>query len=257
MSDHSLPPGVADRFTVDALIHDGGTGALYRVTSTGGESGALRLLDPELTVSLPANITAWTGIDAVAHALEAVTARSTNAAGTLYGHQALRILAEALPRAVADGSDIEARGQMLWASTVAGLALHNCNTHLGHNISHALGSLAPVHHGLATGLALEVAIPWLAERSDSSLLAAASAALGGAERPDALPDVFATLMRNAGIAGALPGQAADVSQAALAEQMKTAANRSMAGNAIVDVTDTDIDTLAGRVMALPLIEQAA
>lgn len=215
------------------------------------------LLDPELTVSLPANITAWTGIDAVAHALEAVTARATNAAGLLYGHQALRILADALPRAVADGTDIEARGQMLWASTVAGLALHNCNTHLGHNISHALGSLAPVHHGLATGLALEVAIPWLADRTADARLAQASVALGGAGQADALPDVYATLMRDAGIAGALPVQAADVSQAALAAQMKTAANRSMAGNAIVDVTDADLDDLAGRITMLPLAEQAA
>ena len=266
----SASPMPAGRLPALAIPTTSGTGSEVTRTSIVSTAEGLKywywdeglmfahaLLDPELTVSLPANITAWTGIDAVAHALEAVTARITNAAGTLYGHQALRILKDALPRAVADGSDIEARGQMLWASTVAGLALHNCNTHLGHNISHALGSLAPVHHGLATGLALEVAIPWLAERSDNALLAAASAALGGAERADALPGVYTGLMRDAGIAGALPVQAANVSQAALAEQMKTAANRSMAGNAIVEVTDADIDTLAGRVVSLPSVEQAA
>ncbi|MEM1040962.1 MAG: iron-containing alcohol dehydrogenase, partial [Pseudomonadota bacterium] len=96
---------------------------------------AQAVLDPELTLSLPPHITAWTGIDAVAHALEGSTAGSTSPAGLLYGLEALRLLSEFLPRAVADGADIEARGQVLWASTVAGLALHNCNTHMGHNIS--------------------------------------------------------------------------------------------------------------------------
>ncbi|MEO1308809.1 MAG: iron-containing alcohol dehydrogenase, partial [Pseudomonadota bacterium] len=103
------------------------------------------ILDPELTLSLPPHLTAWTGIDAVAHALEASTARSTNAGGIHYGIEALKILAEALPRAVAQGNDVQVRSRVLWGSTLAGLALHNCNTHMGHNISHALGSLSRIH----------------------------------------------------------------------------------------------------------------
>lgn len=103
------------------------------------------VLDPELTLSLPPHLTVWTGIDAVAHALEGATARGTNPAGQLYGLEALRILAEALPRAVADGKDIEARARLLWASTLAGLALHNCNTHMGH-MQHADG---PQHQSCA------------------------------------------------------------------------------------------------------------
>ena len=105
------------------------------------------VLDPELTLSLPPNLTAWTGMDAVAHALEASTAQSTNTVGLLYGLEALKILVDALPRAVEDGTNLEQRGRVLWASTLAGLALHNCNTHMGHNISHSLGSLSRVHHG--------------------------------------------------------------------------------------------------------------
>ena len=146
---------------------------------------------------------------------------------------------------------------MLWASTVAGLALHNCNTHLGHNISHALGSLAPVHHGLATGLALEIALPWLGERTDNPLLARASAALGGAERADALGETFAKLMRDAAIPAERPTVADAVTKEALAEQMKSAANRSMADNALTDVSDQDTDELAGRLLALPLAQRAA
>lgn len=136
------------------------------------------VIDPALTLSLPPEITAWTGVDAVAHALEAVTSRKVNAAGRLFGLQALEILSSALPRAVQDGKNLDLRGQVLWGATVAGLALHNCNTHLGHNISHALGSLAPIHHGLATGLALEVTLPWLTQRREGREdYAAAAAAL--------------------------------------------------------------------------------
>jgi len=189
------------------------------------------VLDPELTVSLPAHLTAWTGIDAVAHALEASTARSTNAAGKLYGLQALQILASSLPQAVADGNDLEMRGKVLWGSTIAGLALHNCNTHMGHNISHSLGSLARIHHGLATGLALEVTLPWLVARADGAEnYRLAAAALGADPKAEALPAVFADLMRKCAIPGELPDVCAGVSVDALATAMKSDANHSMSQN---------------------------
>lgn len=211
------------------------------------------ILDPELTVSLPPHLTAWTGIDAVAHALEASTARKTNAAGLLYGREALSLLAEALPRAVADGNDLEQRGRVLWASTVAGLALHNCNTHMGHNISHSLGSLAPVHHGFATGLALEVTLPWLvAQPGGEQNYGLAAQALGGPATAAALPDTFASLMRSCEIPAQLPSACSDVNADALAEAMKSKANRSMSQNAACEVRREDLDEMAALMMALPL-----
>ncbi|MEM9970942.1 MAG: iron-containing alcohol dehydrogenase [Pseudomonadota bacterium] len=210
------------------------------------------VLDPELTVSLPPHLTAWTGIDAVAHALEASTARSTNRAGLLYGLEALRILADTLPRVVADGGDVDLRGKVLWGSTVAGLALHNCNTHMGHNISHALGSLASVHHGLATGLALEVSLPWLVSQPEGAEnYAAVSQALGGPTTAGALPDTFAALMRAAGIDAALPDTCAGVSGQALAAEMQTPANIGMSQNAACTVGQGDYEALADQMIALP------
>lgn len=247
--------GTGSEVTRTAIVSDAGGAKLWYWDE--GLMFAHALLDPELTVTLPPTITAWTGIDAAAHALEASTARSTNASGLLYGHQALVMLARALPRAVADGSDRAARAQMLWASTIAGLALHNCNTHLGHSISHALGSLAPVHHGLATGLALGVALPWLSERTDDPLLARAAAALGGPARADALGPVFTALMRDAGIPLELPGAATGITADALARQIGSPANRPMAVNALADVGDADIAALAERLLALPAAAQAA
>ncbi|MEM7598975.1 MAG: iron-containing alcohol dehydrogenase [Pseudomonadota bacterium] len=219
---------------------------------------AQAVLDPELTLSLPPHITAWTGIDAVAHALEGSTAGTTSPAGLLYGLEALRLLKEFLPRAVADGRDIEARGHVLWASTVAGLALHNCNTHMGHNISHALGSLARVHHGLATGLALEVSLPWLVARPDGAEnYARASQALGGAAEAGALPGALAALMRDCNIAAELPAECAGVTAPALASEMKNDANRGMSQNAACAVGDADLDEMAKMMMTLPIAGKAA
>jgi len=211
------------------------------------------VLDPELTLSVPPHITAWTGIDAVAHALEGSTARKTSPAGLLYGLEALRILANALPHAVADGADIEARARVLWGSTVAGLALHNCNTHMGHNISHGLGSLVRIHHGLATGLALEVSLPWLVARPEGAgNYARAAQALGGTAKADALPSVFASLMRSCDIPAQLPKECAGVRDGALAAEMKNSANHGMSQNAACPVGDDDLDEIARLMMSLPL-----
>jgi alcohol dehydrogenase class IV len=216
------------------------------------------VLDPELTVSLPPNITAWTGMDAIAHALEAVTSRSSNAIGQSYGYQALEILSEFLPKAVADGSDVEVRGRVLWGSTLAGLALHNCNTHMGHNISHALGSLAPIHHGLATGLALEVTLPELVSRPDGrENYARAAAAMGASGYATSLPDRFAELMRACKIDRALPDCCKTVPVASLAEHMKTDYNFGMSQNAACNIDHNDLDTFAEAMLDLPMLEEKA
>jgi alcohol dehydrogenase class IV len=210
------------------------------------------VLDPELTLSLPPHLTAWTGIDAVAHALEGATAGTTSPAGKLYGLEALRILSDALPRAVADGSDLEARGRVLWASTVAGLALHNCNTHMGHNISHALGSLVRIHHGLATGLGLEVSLPWLVARPEGAKnYGLAAQAMGGAASPAALPAAMSNLMRACHISAELPANCAEITPEALAREMKNEANIGMAKNAACQITDNDFDEISALMMRLP------
>jgi alcohol dehydrogenase class IV len=210
------------------------------------------VLDPELTLSLPPHLTAWTGIDAVAHALEGATAGTTSPAGQLYGLEALRILSDALPRAVAEGSDLEARGRVLWASTVAGLALHNCNTHMGHNISHALGSLVRIHHGLATGLGLEVSLPWLVARPEGAKnYGLAAQAMGGAASPAALPVAMSNLMRACNISAELPANCAEIKPEALAREMKNEANIGMAKNAARQITDNDFDEISTLMMRLP------
>ena len=216
------------------------------------------VLDPELTLTMPPHVTAWTGIDAACHAIEAVTGRSATPAGALPGLAALEMIREALPQAVGDGSDLGARGRMMWAATLAGIALHNCNTHLGHNISHALGSLAAIPHGLATGLGLEVALRWAVQRPEGQAgYASAARALGGPEDAAALPERFSALMRAAGLPARLPVACAGVAAEALAAEMKTPANFGMSQNAACPVSEADLDALAAAVAALPREERAA
>ena len=136
----------------------------------GAESKAdLVILDPALTVSLPANLTAWCGMDAFIHAFEASTNRNANPAGKVFGHEALRLIAGNLAEVVRNPSNLDARGKVLLGSCYAGVAIDNCGTAIAHNISHAMAGLAPVHHGLATALGFEVSLAWLAEADTADL----------------------------------------------------------------------------------------
>lgn len=197
----------------------------------------LVLLDPALTVSLPSNITACCGMDAFVHAFEAATSRSAHAGANLYAHEALRLVAGALERAVSTPSDLKARGDLLLASFYGGVAIDNCGTAIAHNISHALAALAPVHHGLATALAFEVTLPWLVERPSQEIEAAARACGVTAK---ALPAFVSALMDRCGISRALPDAFTKFSAADFAREMSMPEAEPMRKGTVHDVTDEDI-----------------
>ena len=121
------------------------------------------VLDPELTVALPAHLTAATGVDALVHAIEACTNRNAFVANDLYGLEAIRLVARHLATAVSEPGNLEARGGMLRAASLAGIAIDNVGTALAHNIGHALGSLMPIHHGRAVAIAMAATLPWNVE----------------------------------------------------------------------------------------------
>jgi len=109
------------------------------------------ILDPQLTVGLPAHITAATGMDALSHSLEAYCSPAYHPMAEGIAMQGMRLVQEYLPRAVADGSDIEARTQMLVASAMGATAFQKG---LGamHALSHSLGALYGAHHGLLNAI---------------------------------------------------------------------------------------------------------
>ncbi|MHA1216045.1 MAG: iron-containing alcohol dehydrogenase, partial [Candidatus Thorarchaeota archaeon] len=108
------------------------------------------IIDPELMLSVPQHVTASTGFDVFAHAFESYLHVNASPYTDLLAVEAIRIVAEYLPRAVDDGSDIEAREAMAWADTLAGLCIANAGVTLPHGIGMTIGGYCPhVMHGEA------------------------------------------------------------------------------------------------------------
>ncbi len=216
----------------------------------GAETKAdLVLLDPALTATLPADLTAWCGLDAFIHAFEAATNRNTHRGAQFYAYEALRLITGSLETAVREPGNIEARGNVLLGSCLAGIAIDNCGTAIAHNVSHALAGLAPVHHGLATALGFEATLSWLVEANTAELNAAAKAC--GVGNAVALPAFVADWMDRCGIVRVLPKAFEAYTTADLAREMRATENHPMRRSTVREVGDADIDRFAAAVMALP------
>jgi alcohol dehydrogenase class IV len=113
------------------------------------------VLDPELTLTLPREVTAATGIDAMVHAIEAYTsARLKNPMSDMFARKALRLISDNLLRACDHPEDVEARGKMLLAAHLAGVAFANAPVAGVHALAYPLGGHFHVPHGLSNALML-------------------------------------------------------------------------------------------------------
>ncbi|HTV95801.1 MAG TPA: iron-containing alcohol dehydrogenase [Steroidobacteraceae bacterium] len=181
----------------------------------------LVLMDPGLTVGLPRHLTAATGMDALTHALEAYCAPSFHPMAEGLALQALTMIKEHLPRACANGADIDARAQMMVASGMACVALQKG---LGavHALAHPLGALYDAHHGLLNAVLLPYVL-----RFNMPVLAPKLTRLAGildlrSRTPAAVLDWVLALRREIGIPDHLRAIGIDSSRsaevAALAER---------------------------------------
>ena len=113
------------------------------------------ILDPALTVGLPPGVTAATGVDAMTHSLESLLSRNGNPFAESMALGVIRTVHEWLPRAIADGSDLEARSRMLMASHLAGVGqASGTGVGLVHALGHALGTRGRLAHGTALAVVL-------------------------------------------------------------------------------------------------------
>jgi alcohol dehydrogenase class IV len=127
-----------------------------KVWAWGDELAAdLVILDPELTLTLPKPLTAATALDAMVHAIEACSAKNSNPLVQAFGLHAIRLIFQNLEKTIERPQDIDARGRLLMASTLAGMAIDVAGTGIAHAIGHALGTIAGIHHGRAAALALK------------------------------------------------------------------------------------------------------
>ncbi len=116
----------------------------------------LAILDPDLTLGLPANTTAATGIDAMVHAIEgyASTNKNNNPISKMLATEALKLLSGSIEKAVFDGSNVEARGNMLIGSMLAGKTFANSPVAAVHALAYPIGGTFHISHGLSNSLVL-------------------------------------------------------------------------------------------------------
>lgn len=124
------------------------------------------ILDPALTVGLPPAATAATGVDALTHALESLLSRNPNPFAEALALGVIRTVREFLPRAVADGSDIEARSQLLMAAHLAGMGqASGTGVGLVHALGHAIGTRGRLGHGTALAVVLPEVLAFYADEA--------------------------------------------------------------------------------------------
>jgi alcohol dehydrogenase len=164
----------------------------------------IAILDPELTVSQPQGVTACTGVDALAHAVETAVTRKRTALSEVFSREAFRLCYHALPRVLAEPGDLAARGRMQLGAAYAGLAIENSMLGAAHSAANPLTAHHGVVHGQAVGLVLPEVVRFnavLASARDGYLGLCASAGLP--------PDVeglalgLEQILRLAGLAGRL------------------------------------------------------
>ncbi|WP_020672884.1 iron-containing alcohol dehydrogenase family protein [Amycolatopsis nigrescens] len=115
----------------------------------------IAVLDPALTLGLPAPITAATGFDALVHGIESLASRGANPVSAAYAGHAVAMVSRWLPTAYADGGDLEARAQLMLGAHLAGQALTLSGLGLVHGIGHALTAHTGTPHGIALAAVLE------------------------------------------------------------------------------------------------------
>ena len=114
----------------------------------------MAIVDPTLTLTMPPAMTADTGVDALTHAVEAFVSIFASPYTDAFCLQAINLILNALPRAYADGSDLQARTDMSNAATIAGLAFSNAFVGVNHALAHAVGARFEIAHGRANGIFL-------------------------------------------------------------------------------------------------------
>jgi alcohol dehydrogenase class IV len=205
----------------------------------------MAVVDPTLTVTQPAGVTAASGMDILCHALESYTAKpytsydrkqpedrvpycGSNPVSDMWSERAMTLLASSFRNAVRQGEDTTARGDMALAATMAGLGFGNAGVHLPHANAYPiagrvrefhpegyLGHEPLVPHGMAVSLTAPEAFRFTFDAAPerhlraASLLARGSAAASVGDGPDALPAILTELMRDIGI----PNGIADVGYA--------------------------------------------
>lgn len=157
---------------------------------------AVVFADPELTVGLPPKVTAATGMDALTHCVESYLAKGYHPMADGIALEGVRLIAKYLARAVSNGSDLEARANMLMASMMGAVAFQK-GLGITHSCAHALSTVHDLHHGLANGVMITYCMEFNLPQNRDKFLALSHAVGATGER--GFLDWLKTLRRQIGI----------------------------------------------------------
>jgi len=138
-----------------------GRGAVITLKSTGRKTlifspyliASVAVVDPELTLSLPKTLTAYTGMDALTHNIESYLSTQYHPICDAIAIKGIQLVGAYLSRAVEDGKDIDARTNMMMAAVMGGIAFQK-DLGVAHSLAHPLSTIAGLHHGLANAIVL-------------------------------------------------------------------------------------------------------
>ncbi len=210
--------GTGSEAGIRSLITDPVKGAKIAVESP-HMIADIAVLDPQLTFTVPPAVTAATGVDAMAHCVEAFTNRRAHPMIDGFARMGFRLVGKYLARAVRDGSDTEAREGMMLASYYGGICLGPVNTAAGHAIAYPLGTRLGLPHGLANAIVFPHVLAFNQPVASEKTAEVAEALGISAAAPDALLekasrfctdlDIEMQLSRHGAKEDALPAYAAE------------------------------------------------
>lgn len=185
--------GTGSETTGVAVLHD--TAAERKIPIAHDELVPdVAILSPQFTMSMPPELTAGTGLDVLAHAMDTVTAPSTNEFTEPLALKAIEMIFEWLPRAYQIGEDREARYRMMIAANIAGIAFGNANgAHLTHAFGHSLGTVFEMHHGLSVGFFIPHSFQFCKQVTDKHLMICKTLNIPSSNAEDGLNNLLAKI----------------------------------------------------------------
>ena len=145
--------GTAAEVTINYVITDVEKKRKFVCVDT-NDIPEIAVVDPDMMASMPKGLTAATGMDALTHAIEAYVSVDANPVTDAAAIQSIKLIAENLRQAVANGANVKARENMAYASYLAGLAFNNGNLGYVHAMAHQLGGQYDMAHGVANAMLL-------------------------------------------------------------------------------------------------------
>jgi alcohol dehydrogenase class IV len=213
----------------------------------------IAIVDPELTKSMPPRLTAYTGADALGHALEAFISVRATPFVTCMSPEAIKLIWENLPVAVEDDGNMLARANMAWASTIAGVMLVQSGATGNHSLAQALGAHLHMPHGLGVAIGTPHFLEYhRAEASGKYLQIARKLGIGeGMDDEDEIIDEFIgqvkAFLKKLNIPEDLKDRSHEINRAELVENAMFNAPAALA-NTPREVTHKDMEEIVSRII---------